>query len=226
MTISRPLRRSLPAVYIDLIRDGVPQAELWERGDVAVYNAVLRVAMSAQHRGWTMLEWLEEILDGRLGRQAAVRHGKRRSDLDTRRALGDIWERAEDIIARQPRLTRAQSSALALTRAAAMREALNRGDYNLTEDEHLVMECVLQHVEKGYLNPPIPRHRFEERTAIGNTTLRKVLDGLVRRELLRADRQGRPSGPHALQRRAHRWSLPAEPPRPDDEPTAGLLAAS
>lgn len=200
--------RALPGRMIDLIRTGVPPAELRTSGDRAVYRALVRTAASAHQRGQSFPEWAELVgqAASTLGRQAKLRSsGKEKTRAAYEKTLRNAWDAAGKwLTTAAPALTRDD----ALAHVAVVRDWVADADSPLDDDERAVMAaaCVVA-ARNGTTRPALPRRALIQETGLGERTVRTVLDRLDARGVLRLEVPGR-SGADIGRRRAALYRLP------------------
>lgn len=198
---------------IDLIRDGVPPAQLRATGARAVWSALVRTAASAQQRGQPQAEWEALLSEARshLGTQARLRNGKDGKERPARahaRTLASAWAAAGKWLAEQPPPFDREA---ARDRAEKVRDWTADADVPLPDAERAVLahaaEVALHH---GTDRPALPRTPMQEATGLGLTALRSALDRLGRDRLLVLEVRGRPGGPATRTRRANCYRLPTD----------------
>lgn len=191
------MNRALPGQYVDLIREGV-QVSTRSRGDIEVYNALVRTAMSATQRGWSFAEWSALVReDGSdLGRQLGRRggDGRNRSAEAIRRSLRKAWTTAERQTALSPPTTPEDAR-----QAAAEVEAFAANpDANLPD----VWRAILAHAgtvahTNSTIRPALPRHQIVAATGYGDRTIRTALAKMDAAGLLRVAVRGRAGIPRS-----------------------------
>ena len=152
--------RALPGWAIDMIRDGVPSADLRASGNRAVWRALVSTALSAQVRGWASGEWECLVLEpaSRLGGQVRLRdRHKARTDKAVAKMLTDAWDRAWEYRTENPTWDRDQVQAEAAERAAAVLVAVADADADLSDRERAVLAyAARQTQERGMLRVALP----------------------------------------------------------------------
>jgi len=207
------LNRALPGPVIDLVRDGVHQAELREEGQGAVWRALVRTASSACQRGWDRWEW-EELLQqpaSALGRQAATRDGRRPLTREAMaKKLADAWDRATVWASEQPaKWTRAEAEEQALRRADLVAELAADPAAQLAPSERAVLAHAAALARKWKSDRPAVRRREAmAATGLKLTALRTTLARLEERQLLVLAEHGRPGAGRSG--RANLYRLPRE----------------
>jgi hypothetical protein len=203
------LNRALPGRTIDLIREGVSPADLRERGDRAVYSALVRTAMSACQRGWDCWEWEAEVqaAQSHLGQQVRLRVGaKPRTAKAVVAMLSDAWEAATVKVSESP----ATGRDAAFVTAAALRDFVADPDSPLQDAQRAVLaHAAAMATTYGTDRPALPRRDLQEASGLGLTALRTVLRGLHDAGLLVLVDPGRSGGPNVRKRRAALYRLPS-----------------
>ncbi len=208
------MNRALPGPMIDLIRDGVPGQELRQRGDVAVWSALLGTAASARQRCWDREEWEAELSHtvSTLGRQARLKKGRReRSAKAYAQLLYDAWDKATVWVSEQPPpFTRAEMAEEAEQRVRRVLLLVQDLDSDLTEAERAVLAYAANEaLARGLTRVALPRRSIVSRTGLGERTIRTALERLERKRLLTLAVPGRP-GATQQARRAALYLLPTE----------------
>jgi hypothetical protein len=174
-------RRNLPGKIIDLVRDGVPVADLRAAGsdDRAIDNALVRVAMSAQRHEWTQADWIGLVAErccSELGNQAA-RDGKGKP-VDLHNRLVRCWNRAEKKLAGLPSPFSRDD---VLRRIEIVRQWLRTEPVVLTVEDRLVLAALCDLAEKyRTCQPTAPWRAIEEILKLGPSPIRRTLDRLDR----------------------------------------------
>lgn len=202
--------RALPGWAIDVIRDGVPSADLRASGSRAVWRALVSTAMSAQVRGHDSGEWECLVLEpaSRLGGQVRLkdRH-KARTDKDVAKMLTDAWDRAWEYRTENPTWDRDQVQAEAAERAAAVLAAVADADADLSDRERAVLTYAAQQTqERGMLRVALPWRAVMAATNLTEKVAKRTLADLQQRGLLHLDVRGYAG---ATKRKANLYSLPA-----------------
>ena len=207
--VTKPTRHtSLPAVMIDLIREGVSTSELKTSGDRAVFKALVSTAASALQRGWSFAEWSAEVQRGgsKLGEQCRIdSRMKSRSGPDVLRQLQNAWDRADAWVARQPaRLTDADIA----TRISEVRSWLAHPGTTLPDAERHVLGFACDVAEtNNTTRPTLPRRAVQQATGLGERATRETLRRLDEAGLLKIGLRGRPALDET-RRRAAAYQLP------------------
>lgn len=203
------LDRALPARTIDLIREGVSPADLRERGDQAVFSALVKTAMSACQRGWDCWEWIEVVHDARshLGQQLRLRGGaKLRTPQAIQKTMDAAWEAATLRVSESP----ATGRDAALATAGTLRDFVADPDSPLGGAQRAVLaHAAAMAMQYGTDRPALPRRSLQDATGLGLTALRTVLRDLHDAGLLVLVDPGRSGGPSARKRRAALYRLPS-----------------
>lgn len=209
---------TLPPWAIDLIRDGVPPADLKAKGGRAVWHALVRTAASAQHYDWDRWVWEEEVTSPKsnLGRQVATKDGRRpRTPKAVRKTLQDAWEAAwEWRTTQEAPWSRQEAQEAAEERAKAAVAVAEDPDTDLTDAERAVLVHaaaeVRRYAEKGKATTAVtlPRAPMQEATGLGLTALRTALRRLEDRGLLTLTVRGQRGAP-GPKRKANVYALGA-----------------
>lgn len=202
---------ALPGWAIDLIRDGVPAAELKARGGGAVWSSLVRTAMSAQNHGWGVVDWEFQILEdgNNLGRQVSSKDGKRRRTRKwIAKQLDDAWETAWERTSSEAAWTPEQVAEEVERRAAAASITAADPDVDLSDTDRAVLAYAAeQHRARGMTRVALPWRAVQEATGLGERATKNALRRLTNRGLLNLDIRGR-SDPDPKKRRAHLFALP------------------
>ncbi|MCZ2804333.1 hypothetical protein O2W18_04395 [Modestobacter sp. VKM Ac-2983] len=195
---------------IDLIRTGVPPAELRAHGDRAVFNALVRTASSAVQQGWDFPLWAALISEAKsvLGHQCRVKSsGKEKTRARYEKTLQEAWDKAAGWVkAAPPPFTRED----ALSHVATVRTWVADAEVDLTDADRAVMAAAVELAEyHGTTRPALPRARMVELSGLGERTVRNSLARLNRRGLLVQVDPGRSSA-QSGRRRAALYLLPSE----------------
>jgi DNA-binding transcriptional ArsR family regulator len=202
------MNRALPAPIIDLIRDGADGHDLRDRGERAVWSALVRTACSAVQRGWSVVDWSSLVSEphSRLGTQARLKKGgKPRTDRDFHRTLVNAWTAAEKWLHHQP--TAFDRGQIA-DRIRDVRDWAADGDVPLKDADRLVLTHAVEvALRNGTDRPALPRRELCEATGLGERTVRTTLARLADAGLLMLEVRGR-SGADSSRRRASLYRLP------------------
>jgi hypothetical protein len=180
--------RALPHWAIDSLLDGMPRytptTKIWGR--------ILSIAMSAQARGWTQMQFINEVAKterrkNAIGQKRLTQHklwlqlvacsgdeGHTLKQLDKAWAVGiehrmnEGFRTAEDLIAN------------AVEAAWAWDERLTEGKDGLSDNEALVMSYVIAYIEKRQMSRvTCPSRDVGEFTGIPHTTAVRILKRLT-----------------------------------------------
>ncbi|WP_345037397.1 hypothetical protein [Georgenia daeguensis] len=201
-------RSALPGRMVDLIRDGVPPADLRAKGDRAVWAALVKTAASSQQRGHTYAEWAAIVTDAKsaLGRQASIRAGrdKVKSPAAREKTLRSAWDAAARWLKDAPASFTRET---VLAHVAAVRGWAGDADADLDDHERMVLIAACDVAERnGTTRPAMPRRAVSEATGLGERTVRTTLAALDDRGILRLEVPGR--GGAEGKRRAGLYQLP------------------
>ncbi len=207
--------RALPDWAIDLIRDGVPAADLAARGSRATWRALLRTASSAQARGWDRMEWEYLVLEpkSKLGFQLRLRDRNRERSSDAiNKLLADAWEAAWEWRTEQPQpWTKDQVRDKASERAQATLLLIADADADLNNQERAVLQYAAQETQRrGMLRVALPWRDVRDATNLSEYATKRTLAQLRERGLLYRESRGRSGGEESGKRRAALYVLPTE----------------
>lgn len=210
------VRRAMPGYLVDLAHNGVPSHDLQEHADRTQSSALVSLAMSAQHCGWTESEFHAFVTHPArdISRQIKVtRNMSVRGDLEVRRSIEDAWNAGGQYIAAGGRpWPREEVRAKGRHRARRARARLNQEGSTLSGNDRAVLVYLINRLENpGALRLAVPRRAIMEATGLGQTAVSNALTRLTSGGWLTLEERGRPSGPNAKHRRAHVWALVAEP---------------
>lgn len=201
------MNANLPGWAIDLITDGIPQSELRQRGNPAVIGALVKTAMSAQHRDWSVMEW-ETVLTHR-GRHLAtqLRQGtKPQTPAQTRKSLQYAWNLAWQNRTTTPPWDSATVHAEVTERVRAARAAA--GSANLDPADSRVLRFAADEAERRTLTRvALARRTVAEATGLGEKAARNSIRRLTAAGWLNLAQAGSASGPKARTRRANIYEL-------------------
>ncbi|WP_100502178.1 hypothetical protein [Geodermatophilus chilensis] len=203
------LYRALPGPVIDLITDGAPATDLRNRGDRAVWSALVRTAASARQHGWTFADWHAKLSEAKstLGKQARLKKGtKERTRTDWDRTLGNAWDTAGRWLAKAPP---PQGAAEVAARVAAVREAVADVGADLTDTERAILAHAADIAERNRTDrPAVPRDATADALGMGQKAVRCALDRLDRRGVLVRAVPGRRASEESGRRRSALYHLP------------------
>jgi len=201
--------KALPGPVIDLIRDGVPRAELRAYGGKAVWSALCRTATSALQRGWTYPEWCAEMTATRstLGRQARLERGRRDVGATrTVKTLHKAWTRAEHYLTEAPAPMTADDARTEIRTIRDNLDTANTWPENPIDKAALATALTIAGAN-GTNRPALPRRTIAAAVGITESQARRALERLERADYLRTDTRGQPAGPDARTRRATLYRL-------------------
>lgn len=200
MTGAEPRRphTSLPGPMIDLIRDGVSEADLRRRGSAAVWGALVSTAMSAMQHGHNYPEWAYRVSEraSLLGLQAH-RDGRKR-DLGRTRYESELqraWAAAARSVAEEPACTPAQVRE-GVSKALVALDQLPDDYWTLRPRDRSVLRWVLTEADRrGMTRPAVPVRAVEEATGVPRSEVSRALRRLRESGWLRLHTRGRKYGP-------------------------------
>jgi len=190
------VNRNLPGPMIDLIRDGVPPADLRRDGQRAVWSALFRTAASAAQRGQDGWEWecLLREPSSVLGRQASTRDGQRlKTERSIAKTYAAAWDRATAWVSEQPaKWTKAEAEEQAVCRANLVAELAADPEVMLPQSSRAVLAYAANEARRLTSDrPALPRKEMLEATGLGLTALRTALARLDEMGLLMLAERGR-----------------------------------
>jgi hypothetical protein len=181
---------NLPARYVDLARYGVTDSDLRRAGDRAVYNALVRVAMSAVNADWDYGRFAVFIAEPRsnLGQQARLRHGKPVESVRYERMLRAAWTRAAERVEGSQKISKLDVD----ERVRDLRWLIEDADTDLNDAERAVLGHACDIAAKiGTLTPAMPWRAVKEATGLGEKSTKNTLARLTERGLLRVASLGK-----------------------------------
>ncbi len=188
-----PLDRALPGWAVDAIMAGLPERQARDRR--RLWGICVRIAMSAQRRGWSESEYTTEVTINRKGlwRQLTTqRNGQPYPDRHGYKELRSAWEAARLNVNNVGARTRDEIAADAVELAFAWVDRLTDGIDNLSEMEGNVMRYVIAETERrGMLRVTCPGRGVAEFAKIPHRTASRILERLTKRGLLIQHSPGR-----------------------------------
>jgi hypothetical protein len=227
---ARKLDRALPQIYVDAMKNGLPQKDAADQRKV--WTMVMRIAMSAYLRGWTEMQFITEMTkcethktrqDHQLWRQ--LRRGS--SERTAYKELHKAWDvaviNANSVGLRSLEEIRDD----AVERAFLWADRITDRRDSLTDAEAAIMGYVIGETERrGMMRVTCPARDVAERAKLSVMTAHRTLDVLTTKGLLVRESRGRPGKPG--NRRAAVYSLadPHDvllfcPGSPDPVPVSG-----
>jgi DNA-binding MarR family transcriptional regulator len=206
---SRKLDRALPQIFVDAMKNGLPQRDA--RDKRKVWTMVMRIAMSAFLRGWTEMQFITEMTkcEKHKTRQdhqlwAQLRRGS--SDRAACKDLQRAWDAAVVNANNVGNRTRAEIRADAIERAYRWADRITEGYDGLRPSHAAVMGYVISETERrGMLRVSCPARDVAEYAKLPVTTTHRTLDVLTTKGLLVRESRGRSGKPG--NRRAAIYSL-------------------
>lgn len=202
------LCHALPEWAVDIILLGIPEKEA--RDARQSWGACVRIAMSAQRRGWSESEYLTEVhhYDRGLWRQLTTRRdGRPRPDKFGYRQLRAAWATAAANLNDLGTRTRGDLAADAVELAFMWVDRLTDGIDDLSEAESSVMRYVVAETERRrMLRVTCPGRAVAEFSKVPPRTVARVLARLAQRGLLIKHSPGR-QGKRKSSRRAAIYGL-------------------
>jgi DNA-binding MarR family transcriptional regulator len=206
---SRKLDRALPQIYVDAMKNGLPQKDA--RDKRRVWTMIMRIAMSAHVRGWTEMQYITEITkcEKHLTRQehriwVQLRHGS--SERAACKALHKAWDTAVVNVNNVSMRTSEEIRDDAIERAFQWADRITDELDGLTPTEAAVMCYVISETERrGMMRVTCPARDVAEHAKLSVMTAHRTLDVLTAKGLLVRECRGRPGKPG--NRRAAIYSL-------------------
>lgn len=200
------LNRALPGWAFDRIKFGIPGDQKLDRRKL--WGECVRIAMSAQRRGWSESEYLTEITINKTGlwRQLTTRrNGQPYPDKHGYKELRSAWEAARLNVNDVGTRTRDEIASDAMDLAFMWVEWITDHPGQLSDIEAGVMGYVIGETERrGMLRVTCPGREVAEFSKTSHRTAARVLNRLVERGLLikhspgRRWKKGSPSGRAAI----------------------------
>jgi len=206
---SRKLDRALPQVYVDAMKNGLPQKDA--RDKRKVWTMIMRIAMSAHVRGWTEMQFIAEMTKCERHRTrqehqlwAQLRQGS--SKLAACKALHKAWDTAVVNVKNVSMRTKEDIRDDAIERACQWADRITDELDGLTPTEAAVMGYVISETERrGMMRVTCPARDVAEHAKLSVMTAHRTLDVLTANELLVRESRGRPG--KSGNRRAAIYSL-------------------
>ena len=209
------INKALPQLYVDLLLDGPPSGEA--ESAARVYGHLVSVAMSAYRRGWTELQFLDEVVArSRVGSGGHRRWQEHRlwvlltsyrdSEAAAMKTLQKAWDTAvanlNDIGERSKRDVRDD----AIERAYLWTDRITDRLDGLSDIEAAVLGYVVSQTEqRGMMRVTCPARAVAEHAKVSTMTAHRSLGVLLAKGLLIRHYKGRPGNP--AKRRAAIYSL-------------------
>jgi hypothetical protein len=214
--IAVTLNRALPTSHIDRLMFGFPETP--HPSAAKVWGAFVSIAMSAQVRGWTQAQFLNEVLSQKAYNIKAVRRRRHhrlwtqltefsRDDGHAMKSLDGAWEQARANLSDSTICTREDLKANAIERAYLWADRLVCGTDGLDDTDILVMDYVITQVEeRGLSRVTCPSRAVAEHAKVSTMAAHRRLKSLTYRRFLEQVSPGWHSG-GASMRRAAIYSL-------------------
>jgi len=187
------LNRALPGWAVDCLQLGIPEAQARDRRKV--WGACVRIAMSAQRRGWSESEYLTEVSSRKHGlwRQLTTqRSGRPYPDPKGYKELRSAWEAARLNVNDVGSRTRDEIASDAMDLAFLWVEWITDHPGHLSETEASVVGYVIAETQRrGMLRVTCPGREVAEFAKTSHRTAARVLQGLAERGLLIQHSPGR-----------------------------------
>lgn len=202
------LDRALPEWAVDIILFGIPEKDTGDRRQL--FGPCVRIAMSAQRRGWNESEYLTEVSTHKNGlwRQLTTRRdGRSYPDKHGYKELRSAWEAATTNLNGLGNRTGHDIAADAVELAFMWVDRLTDGIDDLREVEAGVMRYVVGETERRrMLRVTCPGREVAEFAKVPHRTAARVLARLTQRGLLIKHSPGR-RGKRGSSRRAAIYGL-------------------
>lgn len=188
-----PLNRALPGWAVDAILGGLPEPQARNRRQL--WGMCVRIAMSAQRRGWNESEYLTEVTSRKHGlwRQLTTRRdGRTYPDPKGYKELRSAWQAATlNVNCVGPR-PREEIAADAVELAFAWVDRITDNTDELSPVEAGVMGYVIAETERrGMLRVTCPGREVAEFAKVPHRTAARTLGRLTERGLLIKHSSGR-----------------------------------
>lgn len=186
-------RRAMPGWAVDRIRDGVPSSELRAHGGTkAINGALVSVAMSAIQAGQTWPEWHAALTspESNLGRQSHL--DRRRRDIGPRQHLKNLqsaWRRAESRIAESPPFS-ADDVRRRARRLLDDDPMIPWTATRCTVDRLVFRHAIGEAAARGHTRPTLPVRSITETTGVSKSAAARSLNRLTEAGLLQLHRRG------------------------------------
>jgi DNA-binding MarR family transcriptional regulator len=190
--IDKP-NRAVPQWAIDALVFGAPEHTSARK----IWGRLLRIAMSAQARGWTRTDFINEVTKVELRKHGTrnkrvTRHelwiqlmACSRSDLDAYKQLDRAWQYGIQNRANQGLRNSEDLVADAVERAYAWEDRLTEGKDGLSDSQALVIHYVATFVCKRRLGRvTCPSREVSDFTGIPHTTVARILKQLTEKGFL------------------------------------------
>jgi hypothetical protein len=206
---ARTLDRALPQIYVDAMKNGLPQKDAADKRKV--WTMVMRIAMSAYLRGWSEMQFVAEMTKSETHKTRQehplwlqLRRGS--SKRTAYRELHRAWDVAV-INANSVGLRSLEEICNdAVERAYLWADRLTDGVDSLTDAEGAVMGYVISETERrAMMRVTCPVRDVAEHARLPVMTAYRTLDMLTTKGLLVRESRGRPGKPS--NRRAAIYSL-------------------
>lgn len=203
------LNRALPGWAVDALGDGLPEPQSRDRRKL--WAMCVRIAMTAQRRGWSESEYLTEVTSRKHGlwRQLTTRrNGRPYPDKFGYKELRSAWDAARLNVNDVGIRTRDEIASDAMDLALAWVEWITDHPGHLNEVEADVMRYVIAQTERrGMLRVTCPGREVAAFAKTSHRTAARVLTGLADRGLLVKHSPGRRGKEGNTSRRAAIYGL-------------------
>lgn len=191
--VPTPLNRAIPSWAIDWLLLGMPRytpaTKIWGR--------LVSIAMAAQERGWTQMEFINEVTKtergtNEIGQKRLMTHrlwtqhlACSRNEAHAYKQLDRAWAKAIENRMNLGFRTKADLVADAIERAYGWDDRLTEGNDGLGDNEALVMSYVIAFIEKREMSRITCSSReVADYTGLPKSTVHRVLKSLTDRGFL------------------------------------------
>lgn len=199
------LDRALPQLYMDLLLEGVRPSGQPSKGEV--FGALVKIAMSACARGWTEVQFLNEVTAR--SQVGGGRHRKwkehqlwmqlrefSRTDEAAMKTLRKVWRCAIENLGDQQLRTGQDIRNDAIERAFQWADRIAEGRDGFTVTEAAVMGYVIAQTEqRGMMRVTCPAREAAEFAKVSIMTAYRTLGVLVEKNCLVRESKGRRGKP-------------------------------
>jgi DNA-binding MarR family transcriptional regulator len=195
----RKLDRALPQIYVDAMKNGLPQKDA--RDKRKVWTMIMRIAMSAYLRGWTEMQFIADMTKcekhkTRQEHQLWVQLQRGGSEGAAYKALHKARDVAEANVKNVSLRTKEEIRDDAIERAFQWADRITDELDGLTPTEAAVMGYVISEIERrGMMRVTCPVRDVAERAKLPVMTAYRTLNVLTSKGLLVRESRGRPGKP-------------------------------
>jgi predicted transcriptional regulator len=216
------INRALPQIYIDLLLDGPPCGEAAPMANI--YSCLVSVAMSAYRRGWTEIQFLDEVTArSRVGSGGRRRWRERRlwvllkshrnSEAAAMKTLQKAWSAAVANLNDIGERSKVDVRDDAIERAYLWADRITDRLDGLSDTEAAVLGYVVSQTEqRGMTRVTCPARAVAEYAKVSTMTAHRSLEVLLEKGLLVRHSRGRPGKPGNRRAAIYSLSDPTELP--------------